>query len=72
MRQAINDKEHLGELFLSDILFPVIESFPDILDENDKPVAITEDLLESLNSMNLRAIQKAITEDIEGKSQAAK
>lgn len=56
----------------ADILLPLVESLPDICDSKGKPVAMTAKFLESLNTVNLRAIHAAIGEDLAPKFQSAK
>ena len=56
-----------GESYWSDLLFPIVAGLPDIVDGKGKPVKVTLDVLESLNSLNLQAIHKAIQEDLRPK-----
>ena len=56
--------EDLGdEATLGDTIFPMLHSLPDFVDDKDKPVKLTKEFLDSLNSINLQAILKAIRED---------
>lgn len=60
----------LGDMVLfSDLLLPMLESLPDFVDEKDKPVKITREFLEGLNSINLQAIHTAVGEDLVPKPQ---
>lgn len=60
-RQSI---EALGdEVTWADNLLPMLESLPDFVDDKGKPVKITREFLEGLNTLNLRAMLKAIGED---------
>lgn len=63
-RAAFDDRE---DMYLSDILAPVIESLPDFVDDKDQPIEITAAALEDFNAINLRAIQEAIHKDLTGK-----
>lgn len=66
-------RENAGEsLYISDSLASVIDALPDLTDDNEKEIAITVENLDQLTITNLTAIQKAINEDIEGKSQSSK
>lgn len=47
-----------------DILVPLLESIPDLVDNNEQPVTITREFLSSLNTVNLQAIHSAISEDV--------
>lgn len=52
-----------GPTYWSDILLPVIESFPDLIDdENGLPVPVTKELLDQINGVNLQTIYNAIRE----------
>lgn len=62
-RDKVREKD---DLYLSDILLPVIESLPDFVDDEERPIKITAEVLESLNSINLRALQQAIEEHLTG------
>lgn len=60
-RRAIED---IGdEATWADTLLPMLDSLPDFVDDKNKPVKITKEFLEGLNSLNLQAILKAIKED---------
>lgn len=59
-------------LYVSDLLLPIIAELPDIVDDKGKPMKITQDVLDSLNTLNLRAIQKAIETDLAGKVQPSR
>jgi hypothetical protein len=58
--------------WLSKTLAPKIESLPDILDAKDKPIAITEDNLSKISVVNLRALAKAMEDDLRPKEQPSK
>jgi hypothetical protein len=67
------EKNSDGVTYWSDILFPVLESLPDIVDDKTGlPVTITKKLLENINGMNLRAIFQAIQEDAIPKPKSTK
>ncbi len=52
-----------GMAYWSDILLPIIESFPDLIDdESGLPVPVTKDLLDNINGINLQSIYNAIRE----------
>lgn len=56
--------EDLGnEATLADTIFPMLHSLPDFVDDKDKPVKLTKEFIESINSVNQQAILKAIKED---------
>lgn len=48
-----------------------LHSLPDIVDENEKPVEITIDFLDSLEITNLNSIKEAINRDLNPKSTPA-
>lgn len=52
-----------GMAYWSDILLPIIESFPDLIDdESGLPVPVTKELLDNINGINLQSIFNAIRE----------
>lgn len=58
---------------LSEMLSRRIESLPDLADKNGKPLKITVDVLENeIDLLNLKAIQDAIEDDLDPKSEPAK
>lgn len=61
-----------GAAYWSDILLPVIESFPDLIGDDGLPVPVTKELLDQLNGINLQSIYQAIREAPLPKLQAAK
>lgn len=54
-------------VWLSETLAKRIHALPDILDDKDKPIAITIENLDKIDIPNLEAIKKAIDEDVKGK-----
>lgn len=48
----------------SDLLVPLVAELPDFVDEKNKPVKVTKEFLEDLNTINLQAIFYAIQQDI--------
>jgi len=63
-RQFRQQIEDIGDdATWADHLLPMLDSLPDMVDDKNKPVRITKEFLESLNSLNLQAILKAIKED---------
>lgn len=61
-----------GSAYWSDILLPIIESFPDLIDDAGLPVPVTKDLLDNINGINLQSIMNAIREAPLPKLQGAK
>lgn len=49
---------------LADILALLIAELPDVVDDNGNPVQVTPELLSQINIVNLRAIDRAISEDL--------
>jgi hypothetical protein len=77
VQREMRKREDEGEKvtwYFSDSLIRLLHSLPDLIDEEtDKPHVITIEFLDSLDAVNLEAINTAITEDIRaGKSQPAK
>ena len=73
MREFGRKVESNGDsMYMSDLLLPLIESLPDIVDDDEKPVTVTLELLDSLNAINVRALHKAIQDDIAGPKTPAK
>jgi hypothetical protein len=61
---AAKEKAAGGSLYMSEILLTVLAELPDFVDEKNKPAKVTAELLDSINSVNLNAIQQAIAEDL--------
>lgn len=73
MRKRMENKDEMVAWYVSDTLIRRLHSLPDLVDEKDKPYKITQEFLDSLDTVNLNAINDAITEDITaGKPQPAK
>ena len=51
-----------GVAYWSDILLPIIESFPELIGDDGLPVPITKELLDNINGVNLQSIFNAIRE----------
>jgi len=63
-REFRHEIEALGdEATLADSIFPMLHSLPDFVDDKDKPIKLTKEFIEGLNSVNQQAILKAIRED---------
>jgi hypothetical protein len=58
--------EHGSEMYVTDLLMPLLESLPDIVGDDEKPLPITLELLDSFSGVNVKAIHRAIQEDIAG------
>lgn len=67
LRAEAKAKEENEDLYLSDLLLPMLDSLPDFVDDKDRPVKLTLDVLRKFNSINLRAILHAINTDVAGK-----
>jgi hypothetical protein len=52
---------------LGEILAYMIAEIPDLVDDDGNPVPVTPELMEQINVINLRAIDRAISEDIRPK-----
>lgn len=73
IQKRLDDKKGRVAWYISDSLVRLLHSLPDIVDDNEKPHAITIEFLDSLDAVNLESIQDAINEDITaGKSKPAK